>query len=240
MADLKVATANNTERVLPDKAVEGFGSRLRGELILPSDAGYDAARAIWNGMIDKRPGLIARCSGVADVITGVRFAREHDLLVSVRGGGHNVAGTALCDGGLVIDLSGMKGVHVDPVGRTARVQPGVTLGDLDHETQHFGLAVPAGIVTTTGVAGLTLGGGTNDDLVLFTGDLIRPPDADLAILKTEELLTGIHPLIDDVLLRCDHQGAPFGGCHGDTTHQRLPKACGGLQDEGPMDGQVLV
>ena len=142
-----------------EAAVENFKARLRGELLKTGDDGYDDARAIWNAMIDKRPGLIARCSGVADVITAVRFAREHDLLVAVKGGGHNVAGTALCDGGLVIDLSGMKGVNVDPVGRTARVQPGVTLGDLDHETQHFGLAVPAGVVTTTGVAGLTLGGG---------------------------------------------------------------------------------
>lgn len=159
MAELQVATTNNTERILTDKTVEGFGSRLRGELILSSDAGYDAARAIWNGMIDKRPALIAQCTGPADVLTAVRFGREHSLLVAVRGGGHNVAGTALCDGGLVIDLSLMKGIRVDAAHRKARAQSGLTLGELDHDTQAFGLAVPAGIVSTTGIAGLTLGGG---------------------------------------------------------------------------------
>ena len=142
-----------------EASIEALRSQLRGPLLAHGDEGYDAARAIWNGMIDKRPGLIAQCAGAADVLTAVRYAREHDLLVAVKGGGHNVAGSALCDGGLVIDLSRMKGVHVDPIGRTATVQPGATLGDVDHETQAFGLAVPAGIVTTTGVAGLTLGGG---------------------------------------------------------------------------------
>ena len=145
--------------VLEDTAIEKLRSDLRGELLQPADDGYDAVRQVWNGMIDKRPGLIARCTGVADVLASVRFAREHDLLVAVKGGGHNVAGTALCDGGLVIDLSTMKGVHVDPASRVARAQPGLTLGDLDHETQAFGLAVPAGIVSTTGIAGLTVGGG---------------------------------------------------------------------------------
>ena len=145
--------------VLKEEAVEGFRSRLQGDLLRPSDKGYDEARKIWNGMIDRRPALIARSTGAADVLTSVRFAREHDLLVSIKGGGHNVAGTAICDGGLVIDLSRMKGVHVDPIRRTARAQPGLTLGDLDHETQAFGFAVPAGVVSTTGIAGLTLGGG---------------------------------------------------------------------------------
>ena len=145
--------------MLKEAAVEEFRSRLRGELLRPSDKGYDETRKIWNGMIDKRPGLVARCTGPADVLTSVRFAREHNLLVAIKGGGHNVAGTALCDGGLVIDLSRMKGVHADPVRRTVRTQPGLTLGDLDHETQAFGFAVPAGIVSTTGIAGLTLGGG---------------------------------------------------------------------------------
>ena len=144
---------------LDEVSIAELRSALKGPVLRQPDEGYDAARALWNGMIDKRPGLIAQCTGVADVITAVRFARQHDLLVAVKGGGHNVAGSALCDGGLVIDLSGMRGVHVDPVGRTARVQPGARLGDVDHETQAFGLAVPAGIVTTTGVAGLTLGGG---------------------------------------------------------------------------------
>ena len=151
-----VDTAGNA---LDEVPIDALRSVLEGPLLRQGDEGYDAARAIWNGMIDKRPGLIAQCAGVPDIVAAVRFAREYDVLLAVKGGGHNVAGSALCDGGLVIDLSGMKGVHVDHVGRTARVQPGATLGDVDHETQAFGLAVPAGIVTTTGVAGLTLGGG---------------------------------------------------------------------------------
>ncbi|CDX14415.1 FAD linked oxidase [Mesorhizobium sp. SOD10] len=133
---------------------------LRGEVILRDDAGYDEARKVYNGMIEKRPLLIARCADVADVITAVKYARDNDLLIAVRGGGHNGAGLGICDGGLVIDLSMMKGVHVDPKTRTVRVGPGCTSGDVDHATHPFGLAVPAGIVSTTGVAGLTLGGGT--------------------------------------------------------------------------------
>ena len=111
-----------------EKVIGELKDRLRGELLQPSDDGYDDARSIWNGMIDKHPGLIVRCTGVADVISAVRFARENELLVSVRGGGHNVGGSALCDGGLVIDLSRMKGVHIDPVSRTARAQPGLDPG----------------------------------------------------------------------------------------------------------------
>ena len=159
MVDLGVITSRGGETVLREAALKEFKASLRGALIVPEDDGYDDARTVWNGMIDKRPGLIVGCAGVADVISAVRFAREHELLVSVRGGGHNVAGSALCDGGMVIDLSRMRGVHVDPVQRTARAEPGVTLADLDHETQAFGFAVPAGIVSTTGIAGLTLGGG---------------------------------------------------------------------------------
>ena len=159
MADLRVTATTGAGTVLKEAAVEEFRSSLRGALLRSSDEGYDEARKIWNGMIDKRPGLIAQCTGAADALTAVRFARDHNLLVSIRGGGHNVAGTALCDGGLVIDLSLMKGIHVDPVQRKARAQPGLTLGDLDHETQAFGLAVFSGVVSTTGIAGLTLGGG---------------------------------------------------------------------------------
>ncbi|AMY07033.1 6-hydroxy-D-nicotine oxidase [Luteitalea pratensis] len=140
-------------------AIEPFVAAFRGSVVRSGDAEYDRARTIWNASIDKRPGLIARCSGLADVIAAVRFAREHGLLVAVRGGGHNVGGRALCDGGMVIDLSRMKGIHVDPRERRARVQPGVLLGELDRETHVFGLAVPAGVVSKTGVAGLTLGGG---------------------------------------------------------------------------------
>lgn len=159
MSDIRVTAITGGETVLEEATVEAFKSSLRGELLASGDEGYDEARAIWNGMIDKRPALIARCTGVADVIDAVNFARTNNVLVSVRGGGHNVAGKALVDGGLMIDLSLMKGIHVDPKARTARAQPGCTLGDLDRETQAFGLAAPAGIVSTTGIAGLTLGGG---------------------------------------------------------------------------------
>jgi FAD/FMN-containing dehydrogenase len=137
----------------------GLRDRFRGALLEPSDDGYDTARKIWNGAIDKRPRLIARCTGVADVLAAVRFARERNLVVAVRGGGHNVAGTAVCDDGLVVDLSPMKGMRVDPVARTARAEPGLLWGEFDRETQAFGLAAPGGIVTHTGIAGLTLGGG---------------------------------------------------------------------------------
>src|SRR6187455_2773837 len=139
--------------------IEPFVSAFRGSVVRSGDAEYDSVRKIWNASIDKRPGLIARCSGLADVIAAVRFAREHDLLVAIRGGGHNVGGRALCDGGLVIDLSRMKGIYVDARRGRARVQPGVLLGELDRETHVYGMAVPAGVVSKTGVAGLTLGGG---------------------------------------------------------------------------------
>lgn len=134
-------------------------SGLRGTLVRPTDGDYDEARLVWNGMVDKRPALIARCAGVADVITAVGFARDRALPVAVRGGGHNVAGNSVCDDGLVIDLSLMNSVRVDPGSGTVRAEGGVTIGDLDHETQAFGLAVPMGVVTATGIAGLTLGGG---------------------------------------------------------------------------------
>src|SRR6056297_820987 len=138
---------------------EELQSTFRGQLIQPSDADYDEARQVWNGYIDKHPALIAQCTGTADVIDAVTFPRKHDIEVSVRGGGHNVAGSALCDDGMVIDLSGMRGIHVDASQKLARVQGGATWGDLDRETQVFGLAAPGGVVSTTGVAGLTLGGG---------------------------------------------------------------------------------
>ena len=139
--------------------VEAFATAFRGTLIRSGHVDYETARRIWNASIDKRPGMIARCSGLADVIAAVRFAREHGLLVAVRGGGHNVGGRATCDGGLVVDLSRMKGIYVDANARRARVQPGVLLGELDRETHVYGLAVPLGAVSKTGVAGLTLGGG---------------------------------------------------------------------------------
>ncbi|MFC5730902.1 MULTISPECIES: FAD-binding oxidoreductase [Nocardioides] len=140
-------------------AVDELRASFRGELVRPADAGYDQHRKVWNGSIDRRPGLIARCAGVADVRAAVRFARERELLVAVRGGGHSFPGLSVCDDGMLIDLGPMKGIRVDPDAGTARVQAGTLLGELDHETQEFGLAVPSGIVTHTGVAGLTLGGG---------------------------------------------------------------------------------
>lgn len=152
-------TMTNQVAALDESTIQAFAAQLRGPLLRPGDAGYAEACAIWNGMIEKKPELIARCTGSADVVTAVNFAREHNLLLAVRSGGHNIAGSALCDDGLVIDLSGLRGIHVDPRARIARVQPGVDWGDLDHETQLFGLATPGGIVSTTGLAGLTLGGG---------------------------------------------------------------------------------
>jgi FAD/FMN-containing dehydrogenase len=152
-----------SEREQPSQPGEAtiaeFSASLRGTVTQPGDPGYDAARAVWNGMIDRRPALIAHCHGTADVIAAVQFARSNDLPVAVRGGGHNVAGNATCDDGLVIDLSPMRAVQVDPVRRIARAQGGAKLGDVDHETQAFGLATTLGMVSQTGVAGLTLGGG---------------------------------------------------------------------------------
>lgn len=139
--------------------IEQWKSGLRGALLQPGDAGYDEARKIWNGMVDCRPAVIARCAGAADVRAALAFARERGMRVAVRGGGHNIAGTAVCEGGLVIDLSLLRAVRVDPEARLAWVDPGATLADFDHEAQAFGLATPLGINSTTGVAGLTLGGG---------------------------------------------------------------------------------
>jgi hypothetical protein len=144
---------------LDEATIHEFRAGLRGTLLRPGDDGYDAARRVWNGMIDRKPALIARCAGAADVISAVNVARTRDVLVSVRGGGHGVAGYAVCDGGLMIDLSPMKGIRVDPARRTARAQPGLTWGEFDQETQAFGLATTGGFVPTTGIAGLTLGGG---------------------------------------------------------------------------------
>ncbi len=136
-----------------------FSAEVRGQVIAPSDVEYDTQRVVWNAMIDRRPGAIVRCAGSADVLASVRFAREHDLLVSVRGGGHNVAGKAVADGALMIDLSAMRAVHVDPALATVRVAGGCLWSDVDRETQAFGLATTGGTVSHTGVGGLALGGG---------------------------------------------------------------------------------
>jgi len=182
-------------------AIEELAARIRGELLRPSDEGYDAARRVWNAMIDRRPAVIARCTGVADVVGAVNFARENELLIAVRGGGHSVAGNAVCDDGLMIDLSPMKGVRVDPSARTARAQPGVTWGLFDRETNVFGLATTGGLVSTTGIAGLTLGGGvgwlarkhgiTGDnllsaDVVTASGDVLPAGER-----ENEELFWGL-------------------------------------------------
>jgi FAD/FMN-containing dehydrogenase len=143
-----------------EQLVQAFAQNLRGELIQPGHNNYDEARKLYNAMIDRRPRFIVRCVDAADVMASVNFAREHQLLLAMRGGGHNGGGLGSCDDGLVIDLSRMKGIRVDPVNRTVRAEPGCTQGDVDHATHSFGLAVPAGIVSTTGLAGLTLGGGT--------------------------------------------------------------------------------
>ena len=148
-----------TTTPVDDGAIDGFGEGLHGELLRPGDPNYDETRAIWNGMIDRRPALIARAMGISDVIAAVNFAREQDMVLAIRGAGHNIAGNAVCDDGLMLDLSAMRSVQVDPEGQTARVEPGATLADFDHEAQAFGLATPLGINSTTGVAGLTLGGG---------------------------------------------------------------------------------
>ncbi|MDP8991972.1 MAG: FAD-binding oxidoreductase [Actinomycetota bacterium] len=140
-------------------AVEDLRQRFRGETLLPGDEGYEQARRVWNGAVDRRPALIARCTGAADVVAAVRFARDHELVVSVRGGGHSIPGFSVCDGGLMIDLQPMKGIRVDPARRTATAQPGLTWAEFDRETQAFGLATTGGEVSDTGIAGLTLGGG---------------------------------------------------------------------------------
>lgn len=147
------------EMTLDEITVAELGERLRGSLLLPSDPGYDEARSVWNGMINRYPDLIVQPAGVSDVTTSVDFARKNDLLLAAKGGGHNIAGNAVADGGLMIDLSPMDSVRIDPDERIARVESGATLGDFDHEAQAFDLATPLGINSTTGVAGLTLGGG---------------------------------------------------------------------------------
>ncbi|MEW5926505.1 MAG: FAD-binding oxidoreductase [Gemmatimonadota bacterium] len=193
MPDHSIRTRSGTSAPLGDEAIERLASRMRGSVLTPDSPGYDEARAIWNAMIDRRPGLIARCRGAADVMQAVRFAREHEALVAVRGGGHNIAGSAVCDGGLMIDLTPMQSVLVDPETRTARVEPGCTLSDLDHEAQAFGLATPVGINSTTGIAGLTLGGGfgwlsrkhgmtidnlLSADVVTAEGEFVRASDTE--------------------------------------------------------------
>jgi FAD/FMN-containing dehydrogenase len=186
-------SATATEIKLDQSALSKLNESFRGQLVRPGDPDYTEQRKVWNGSINRSPALIARCAGVADVVASVRFARETGLDVAVRSGGHSFPGLSVCDGGIVIDLGSMKGIRVDPQGRTARAQAGVLLGELDRETQEFGLAVPAGIVTHTGLSGLTLGGGigwlmrkhglTVDqllavDLITADGELVRASETE--------------------------------------------------------------
>ena len=157
MTDRGTSTASGAS--IKEAAVAAFKAGLRGQLLRPGDDAYDGARKIWNGMFDRRPALIARCAGTADVVSAVNFARDQGLQVAVRGGGHSFPGHSVCDGGLIIDLSPMRGIRVDPAARTAQAQPGAKWIDFDHETQAFGLATTGGTASDTGIAGLTLGGG---------------------------------------------------------------------------------
>lgn len=159
MPPVTFRTRDGATRTLSAEAVDELRAQLRGNMCLPHEPGYDQARTIWNAMIDRRPAVVVRAAGVNDVMRAVDFARRHSLRLAVRGGGHNIAGNAVCDDGLMLDLTPMKSVRVNPAEGTVRVEPGVTLGELDRETQAFGLAVPVGINSTTGIAGLTLGAG---------------------------------------------------------------------------------
>jgi len=159
MTRTPIATRDGSSATLSEETLEAFGQRLRGPLLAPTDEDFEEATLLWNGMIDKSPALVVQPTGTADVVATVNFAREHDLLLSIKGGGHNIAGTALADGGLTIDMSRLRGVLVAPEARTATAQAGCLLGDVDRETQLHGLATPLGFVSETGLAGLTLGGG---------------------------------------------------------------------------------
>lgn len=185
---MRVTTVDGGEIDLGLDVLNGWKARLRGPVLAPGDAGYEDSRTVWNSMIERRPAIIARCLGVADVIECVRFARDHNLLICVKGGGHNIAGLAVAEGALMLDMSLMRGVWVDQRGRVARAQAGCVLGDVDRETQLHGLAGVLGFVSLTGIAGLTLGGGigyltrrwgwTADnvvgmDLVSAKGELVR-------------------------------------------------------------------
>ena len=192
-----------------EDAVSRLDVGLRGPLLLPGSAGYDEARAVWNGMIDRHPAVIARCAGAADVIAAVRWARDLDVLVSIRGGGHNVAGNAVCDGGLMLDLASMRSVRVDPSRLTVRVDPGCTWAEVDAETQSFGLATTGGTASDTGVAGLTLGGGLGHLMGVhgFTSDNLLAVDL---VTATGEYLTASPEEHADLFWGMRGAGANFG------------------------------
>ena len=202
--------------------LEAFKARLRGELLQANDAGYETARKVYNGMIDRHPRLIVRCANVADVIAAVHFARDNDMLVAVRGGGHNGGGLGTCDDGLVIDLSRMKGIRVNPTARTVRVEGGCTWGDVDHATHAFGLATPGGIISTTGVGGLTLGGGI--------GYLTRACG-----LSIDNLLAVDMVLADGrfVTASAEENAELFWGCVAAATSAWSPRSCFGCTRSAP-------
>jgi len=193
MNDMSLMNLQAGKTTVSAAAIEAFAWQQRGDVLDASDVSYDEVRAIWNGMIDRKPALIVRCAGAADVVRAVRFARDNRLLVAVRGGGHNIAGNAVCDGGLMIDLSPMTSVRVDAAAKRAWIEPGATLADVDSETQSFGLVLPTGINSTTGIAGLTLGGGfgwitrkfgltidslVSADVVTADGNLLRASETE--------------------------------------------------------------
>jgi FAD/FMN-containing dehydrogenase len=204
-------SAIQTAQALPRKTIafDELGATFRGELLQKESPGYDTARRIWNGAIDRHPVCIARCRSVADVVAAVRFARERDLLVAVRSGGHGVAGHAVCDGGLVIDLSLMKGIRVDAQATTARAQAGVLWGELDRETQLHGLATVGGIVTHTGIAGLTLGGGIGWLMRKYGATVDNLLSVDL-VTADGELITASHSVNPDLFWGVRGGGGNFG------------------------------
>jgi FAD/FMN-containing dehydrogenase len=228
-------------KVVREEAVKGLKADLRGEVVLPGDMSYEQTRKIWNGMIDKRPAIIVRCYGTSDVMKAVRFARDQGLTVSVRGGGHNVAGNAVCDGGMMIDLSGMKSVRVDHLRRTARVEPGASWRQFDLETQAFGLAATGGLVSSTGVAGFTLGGGI--------GWLVRKHGLALdnlisvdVVTANGELLTASMSENTDLFWGVRGGGGNFGivASFEFQLHPVGPIVLGGLIAYRAEDGQALL
>jgi FAD/FMN-containing dehydrogenase len=188
---LKLRTAEGDEIQLEQRVLDDLKTRLRGELVLPGEPAYEEARSVWNAMIDRRPGLVVRCRGTADIVTAMGFARDQGVALSVKGGGHNIAGLAVCEGGVMLDMAHARGVWVDRTARTAHVQAGCLLGDVDRETQLHGLAATLGFVSATGVAGLTLGGGFGYLSRRFgwTSDTVRSMDvvtADARVLRASE------------------------------------------------------
>ena len=229
--------------------LEAFKARLRGELLQANDAGYETARKVYNGMIDRHPRLIVRCANVADVIAAVHFARDNDMLVAVRGGGHNGGGLGTCDDGLVIDLSRMKGIRVDPVARTVRVEGGCTWGDVDHTTHAFGLATPSGIISTTGVGGLTLGGGLGHltrkcglsidnllavDMILADGRLVTASAEEYTLTCSGEYAVAVATLASSPhsCFGCTRSAPSMPGrCSGHSARQ--PRSCSGTVSLSP-------